>query len=170
MVRPTLSALRAPTARPRRLPQQRRFASTSSPNPTTTTEAAQKKAQDALASAQVTAQKALDGAKKIGGSLGERIGSMLGSYRQPLTYNLSVGRELLKQVYIAERLQPPTSLSQFTNAYSTIWSRASNPSYWREVVKNGQWAKIGIYGLEAYGIFKIGEIIGRRHLVGYSLN
>ena len=77
------------------------------------------------------------------------------AYRQPLVYNFSVFRELLKQVYVAERLQPPTSLSTITNVYSTIWSRAISPQYWRGVVRSGEWAKLGIYAIEAYGIFKV---------------
>jgi F-type H+-transporting ATPase subunit g len=70
-------------------------------------------------------------------------------------YNLSVTRALLKQVYIAERLQPPTSLSTIQSAYSTIWARASNPEYWRQAAKNGELARVGVYAIEAYGIFKV---------------
>ncbi|KIM73295.1 hypothetical protein PILCRDRAFT_829234 [Piloderma croceum F 1598] len=141
----------------------RRFASTN-------TEGAQKKAQDALGSVQKNAERAWETAKKALGPLGEKAGNMLGSYRQPLMYNLSVTRELLKQVYIAERLQPPTSLSTIQSAYSTIWARASNPEYWREAAKNGELARVGVYAIEAYGIFKIGEIFGRRSLIGYNLH
>ncbi|KAH7929234.1 hypothetical protein BV22DRAFT_1116971 [Leucogyrophana mollusca] len=149
--------------RPRRLPtHSSRFASTTSEN-------AQKKAQDALGSAQKTAEKLWESAKKVMGPLGERAGAMLGAYRQPLAYDLNVARELLKHIYVAERLQPPTSLSTITSAYSTLWGRASNPTYWREIVRTGEWAKVGIYAVEAYGIFKIGEILGRRSLVGYNL-
>jgi len=150
--------------RPRRLPaNSQRFASTS-------TENAQKKAQDALGSAQKNAEKLWETTKKLLGPLGERAGTMLGSYRQPLTYNFNVARELLKQVYIAERLQPPTSLHTITDAYSTMWGRARNPAYWREIMRTGEWANVGIYAVEAYGIFKIGEILGRRSLVGYNLD
>ena len=77
------------------------------------------------------------------------------AYRKPLLYNLSVGRELLKQVYIAERLQPPTNISTIKSAYSTLWSRASNPAYWKDITSSGEIAKVGIYALEAYGIFKV---------------
>lgn len=70
-------------------------------------------------------------------------------------YNVSVAREFLKQVYVAERLQPPTSTSTLTSAYSALWSRASNPAYWREIVRSGEWAKVGVYAVEAYGIFKV---------------
>lgn len=66
-----------------------------------------------------------------------------------------MAREFLKQVYVAERLQPPTSLSAFQSAYSAIWSRAINPAYWRELARSGEWAKVGVYAVEAYGIFKV---------------
>ena len=77
------------------------------------------------------------------------------AYREPLLYNFAVAREFLKQVYVAERLQPPTSLSTLQSAYSTLWSRATNPAYWRELVRSGEWAKVGVYAVEAYGIFKV---------------
>jgi F-type H+-transporting ATPase subunit g len=58
--------------RPRRLPtQSSRFASS-------TTETAQKKAQDALGSAQKTAEKLWESSKTFLGPLGERAGTMLG--------------------------------------------------------------------------------------------
>ena len=81
------------------------------------------------------------------------------AYRDPLIYNLSVTRELLKQVYIAERLQPPTSLSTIRSAYSTLWARASNPAYWREIAQSGELARVGVYAVEAYGIFKVRTVL-----------
>jgi len=150
-------------ARPRRFPtQSSRFASS-------TSETAQKKAQDAFGSAQKTAEKLWESSKKFLGPLGDRAGTMLGSYRQPVMYNLSVARELLKQVYVKERLQPPTNLGVVRSAYSELWSRATNPTYWRGILNNGEWVKVSIYAVEAYGIFKIGEIVGRRSLVGYNV-
>ncbi|KAI0784445.1 mitochondrial ATP synthase g subunit-domain-containing protein [Abortiporus biennis] len=165
MVRPSIRLSQPLRARrvPKNVSRQQRFASS------TPGGSGAEKAQDALATAQKYAGEAVAVGKKFLGPLGEKAGNLLGSYRQPIVYNLSVARELLKQVYVAERLQPPTSLSTFTNAYSLIWSRASNPTYWRELFKSGDWVKVGIYGLEAYGIYKIGEIIGRRSLVGYSV-
>lgn len=77
------------------------------------------------------------------------------AYREPLLYNLSVGRELLKQVYLAERLQPPTSFSTITKAYQEIWQRVSNQAYWREILRTGEYKRVGVYALEAYGIFKV---------------
>ncbi|KAJ8089438.1 hypothetical protein PM082_014687 [Marasmius tenuissimus] len=133
-------------------------------------EAAQKKAQEALASTQQFAGKALASAKTFAGPLGERAASLLGAYRQPVTYNLAVARELVKHVYRAEGLQPPTSFNTIRSAYETLWSRASSREYWQNAISSGEIARIGIYALEAYGIFKIGEILGRRSLVGYNLH
>jgi len=90
-------------------------------------------------------------------------------YREPVTYNLSVLKELLKKVYISESLAPPRSLEQITQAYRALWQSGSSVQWWREAVNSGGWKKVGIYALEAYGIFHIGEIVGRRSLVGYNL-
>jgi len=130
---------------------------------------AQKTAQNTLAAASKHAGNAFAAAKKASGPLGDRVGNMLGAYRAPLAYNLSVARELLKQVYLAERLQPPLSPQTWSSAYTTLAQRARNPAYWREIARSGEWMKVGVYALEAYGIFKIGEIIGRRSLVGYKV-
>ncbi|KAJ8503503.1 hypothetical protein ONZ45_g10801 [Pleurotus djamor] len=129
-----------------------------------------KKAQEALSAAQKNAEKVWETTKKVLEPVTAKVGQMLGSYKQPLLYRISVARELLKQVYVAEGLQPPTSTATIKDAYSTIWSRASSVSYWRGIASNGEIARVGIYAVEAYTIFKIGEIIGRRSLVGYNLH
>jgi len=98
------------------------------------------------------------------------MSGIAGSYRQPLLYNFAVAREFLKQIYTAERLAPPTSLSQITSVYKQLYSNAISIPFWRELWTSGQWTKVAIYGLEAYGIFHIGEIIGRRHIIGYKLD
>lgn len=70
-------------------------------------------------------------------------------------YNLSVAREFFKQVYRAERLAPPMSVQTWSSAYTTLAQRARSPAYWREIAQNGEWARIGLYAVEAYGIFKV---------------
>ncbi|KAL1405088.1 hypothetical protein Q8F55_008711 [Vanrija albida] len=107
--------------------------------------------------------------KRVAGPVGDRVGSLLGAYRAPLTYNWNVFTSLVRQVYKAEKLAPPTHLSQWATAYANIWARASSPAWWRSALESGEWAKVAIAAVEAYGIFKIGEIIGRRHLVGYKI-
>lgn len=83
---------------------------------------------------------------------------LLAAYREPLTYNFAVARAFLRQVYIAEGLAPPTSTEAFTSVYRTLFERAKNPAYWREIGQSGEWAKVALYGIEAYGIFHIGQM------------
>ncbi|KAF8623294.1 hypothetical protein AX17_007466 [Amanita inopinata Kibby_2008] len=161
---PTLSSSVLRRSFARHALRQRIFSRNASSGP----EAGQKKAQDALASAQKQAAQLWETTKKLLEPAGQRLGGMLGSYKQPIMYNFSVTRELFKQIYVTERMQPP-SLATIRSAYSTILCRAVDAAYWRQVVQSGEILKIGIYGLEAYGIFKLGEIVGRRNLVGYNL-
>lgn len=76
------------------------------------------------------------------------------AYKQPIVYNFQVAREFLKQIYVAERLQPP-SLSTVRSVYSTLWANATSPAYLRELVSSGASLKVGVYAVEAYGIFKV---------------
>ncbi|KAF8649554.1 hypothetical protein AX16_005738 [Volvariella volvacea WC 439] len=128
----------------------------------TSTEGAQKKAQE-------TAEKAWESTKKFLEPAGQTIGRLLGSYKQPLVYNFAVARQVVKQIYVAEGLAPP-SLANVRQAYQTLWENASSVAYWRGAISSGEIVRVGIYGLEAYTIFKIGEILGRRHLIGYSIH
>jgi len=147
-----------------------RFNSTVSPSSSKPTlESAQQTASKVWSATQTQGKKALEAASKYAGGTGDRLAGLLGSYREPFMYNIAVARELLKQVYLAENLKPPTSLATIVEAYTTILNHARSPDYWRGLVRSGDWAKLGIYALEAYGIFKIGEIIGRRSLVGYKV-
>ena len=77
------------------------------------------------------------------------------AYQQPVKYNLAVARGVFKHVYTAERLRPPTSLGAVFGTYGTLWARARSLGYWREVVRSGEYARLGVYALEAYGIFKV---------------
>ena len=77
------------------------------------------------------------------------------AYQQPIKYNFAVTREVLKHIYTAERLQPPTSLGAVLGTYSTLWARARSIGYWRDVVRSGEYARLGVYAIEAYGIFKV---------------
>jgi len=133
------------------------------------TKNAQSKASDALGAAQKGAEKVLAGAKSLGESVGNSVASILGGYKEPVLYNLAVTRELFKQVYIRESLTPPTSLSTYTATYRSLFERLASSGYWRSVLESGEWVKIGVYGLEAYFIFHIGEMIGRRGIFGYKI-
>lgn len=66
---------------------------------------------------------------------------------------------VLKQVYIAESLAPPKSLNALTSSYKTLYSRVIDANYFPSIIKSGEWKKVGVYAVEAYGIFTIGEMV-----------
>ena len=69
-------------------------------------------------------------AQAIGASVLKVAERALGSYAEPVMYNLKVAGSIAKQVYIAEKLAPPTSLSQIQAAYRQIWACVSKASWW----------------------------------------
>jgi F-type H+-transporting ATPase subunit g len=79
------------------------------------------------------------------------------AYQQPVKYNLTVAREVLKHVYAAEDLQlpVPTFLGAVLGTYGTLWVRAREVGYWCEVVCSGEFVQLSVYAVEAYGIFKV---------------
>ncbi|KAF9542090.1 hypothetical protein CPC08DRAFT_700714, partial [Agrocybe pediades] len=74
-------------------------------------------------------------------------------YKQPLLYNLVVTKEVFKQIYVKEGLQLPI-LHAFKSAYSSLWSQISNPGLVGNLIKSGEFCRVGVYGVQAYGIFK----------------
>lgn len=101
----------------------------------------------------------MERAQSIGSSIARTAERALGKYAEPVTYNLKVAGALAKQVYVTEKLAPPTSLHQITSAYRQIWSCVSNMSWWTHALPGGEWKKVAVYGVEAVGIFAIGEIV-----------
>ncbi|KAG8895900.1 hypothetical protein FRB99_000286 [Tulasnella sp. 403] len=137
----------------------RRFASSSS----------SEKASEAAAKAGKAAQDAAGKAAQLASGVTDRIANAFASYRGPLIYNTRVLGHVFKQVYKAEKLAPPSSFAEIQSAYQTLFNRAKDISYWRNLYSTGEWKKVAIGGLEVYGIFKLGEIIGRRSLIGYKV-
>ncbi|KAJ9477737.1 ATP synthase subunit g, mitochondrial [Pseudozyma hubeiensis] len=138
--------------------QGRNFSSTS-----TTRASAPEKASSAINDISKKAQ-------ELGGPALKRVEGLLGGYSEPIKYNLQVASNIAKQVYIAESLAPPTSVNSITSAYRHIYSKISDKTYWTQLLTKGTWKQVGIYAVEAYGIFTIGEMVGRRSLVGYKLD
>ncbi|KAG4302113.1 hypothetical protein PCANB_001655 [Pneumocystis canis] len=87
-------------------------------------------------------------------------------YRASIKYNIQVAQELIKQVWTQEKLRPP-SFSEIERTYRTF-PQYLNISYFRSLSQE-ELIRLGIYLIEAYGFFKLGEIIGRRHLIGYKI-
>ncbi|WFD43363.1 hypothetical protein MPSI1_002024 [Malassezia psittaci] len=111
----------------------------------------------------------MERAQQIGSSIAKTAERMLGRYSEPIMYNLRVAGSLMKQVYIAEKLAPPTNLGTWTAAYRQMFANATNPSWWTHTLPAGEWRRVALYGTEAVGLFAIGEIIGKRSLIGYKL-
>jgi F-type H+-transporting ATPase subunit g len=136
--------------------------------------APEQKAQDALATAKNYAGKFFEATKKFLGPVGDKAGQLLGctfiflctqcvhlsytsrasAYKQPLLYNLAVTKEVFKQIYVKEGLRPPT-LEEYRTAYTSLWTQVTKPGFARELVRSGDLGRVGIYGLQAYGIFKV---------------
>ncbi|KAF5341344.1 hypothetical protein D9758_015058 [Tetrapyrgos nigripes] len=51
-------------------------------------------------------------------------------------------------------LSPP-SVATVRSAYETMWARAINRDFWFGAVRSGDIARIGMYAMETYGIFKM---------------
>ncbi|GAA5873802.1 hypothetical protein JCM8547_005950 [Rhodosporidiobolus lusitaniae] len=145
------SSLRSSSLRAAR--QQTRAAST---------ESAQQKATQAAQSAQ---QKAT----QLYSSASQAAGSALGAYKEPVLYNAQVAKELAKQVYVAEKLAPP-SFAQVSYTFRQFAQQAPHLSFWQKLYESGEYKRWLLYAVEAYGIFSIGEMIGRRSIVGYKLD
>jgi hypothetical protein len=86
--------------------------------------------------------------------------------RKPIFYNAAVARELVKEIWKRENLSPP-SLAQIEEARSLI-QKSLSWSYVRSLSLY-DYAKIGIHSVEMAGFFFIGEVIGRRSLIGYNV-
>lgn len=56
----------------------------------------------------------------------------------------------------------PLTTTRTGTTDSSFFNSAKDFGFWRNLYESGQWKKVGIYAVEAYGIFKIGEMIGRR--------
>ncbi|KAG8980211.1 hypothetical protein FRB90_007750 [Tulasnella sp. 427] len=153
------------------LSTRRQFASgpTSSSSGSEMAAKAQETAAKAGKAAQETAAKVGQMASKYAGGVGQKAEHYIQAYRGPVVYNSQVFLQVLKQVYRAEKLAPP-NLAEVQSAYKTLFDNAKSLKYWQDLWASGLWKKVAVGGLEVYGIFKIGEILGRRSLVGYSLD
>ncbi|CAG8496438.1 8805_t:CDS:2 [Paraglomus brasilianum] len=86
--------------------------------------------------------------------------------RKPILYNAAVVKELVKEVWKREDLSPP-SLAQIEEARTYLqktirWKYIKSLSLY-------DYARIGIRSVEVAGFFFIGEVIGRRSLIGYNV-
>ena len=77
------------------------------------------------------------------------------AYQQPIKYNFAVTREVLKACLYGRT--PTASYVSRCRTRDVLYAvaRARSIGYWRDVVRSGEYARLGVYALEAYGIFKV---------------
>ncbi|KAG0197612.1 hypothetical protein BGX28_008878 [Mortierella sp. GBA30] len=88
----------------------------------------------------------------------------------PILYNAKVAGQIAKQVYVREGMAPPSAAQIETakdRALKFIWD-ARSINTWKNISKD-QYMKAGLVAVEAYAFFMVGEIVGRRSLVGYDV-
>ncbi|ODV62157.1 F1F0 ATP synthase subunit g [Ascoidea rubescens DSM 1968] len=84
--------------------------------------------------------------------------------------------ELAKQIYIKENLAPPTTETfkkVYIDLYKQLLKAIENPSQILSSLKSIELSKqnvqtYGSYFVQLLGLFSLGEVIGRRKLVGYK--
>ncbi|KAI9475820.1 MAG: mitochondrial ATP synthase g subunit-domain-containing protein [Benjaminiella poitrasii] len=86
--------------------------------------------------------------------------------QKPIVYNTKVAMEVAKQVYTKEGMAFPTG-AQFSEAQQSLQNSLKIKN-----LKNLSFADVakgGVVLAEIYTFFLIGEIVGRRSLVGYNV-
>lgn len=85
-----------------------------------------------------------------------------------------VAAEVSKQIYVKEGLKPP-SVNEFKTVYNNLYKQALqysvNPMSVLNCVKNikkPEAIKYGSYFVQFLGFYSLGQIIGRRKLIGYK--
>ncbi|OZJ03785.1 hypothetical protein BZG36_03470 [Bifiguratus adelaidae] len=103
-------------------------------------------------------------AQKVAQQASGLLGRLAG-LSKPIVYNAKVVGELAKQVYTKEGMAFPTG-QQFNEARKAVESINRNSFQnvtLRDVLKGT------VYAAEVYTFFLIGEVVGRRNLVGYNV-
>ena len=86
-------------------------------------------------------------------------------------YALKVGQQVALRVYEKEKMSPPSTneLSQSVTALQSVFKAAFKMAKSKQLPNAEQLKSTGRVGLELVGFFTIGEIIGRRNLIGYKI-
>ncbi|KAL7270869.1 ATP synthase subunit G atp20 [Rhizina undulata] len=139
-------------------------------------------ASKAQETAKIAVKKAGEVLAGLGNSLG-KVGGRTGRVIRkvevlipPTIYYSKVALELSKLVFKGQKMAPPdlaTFQSTFTPLLTALKSPVESLSYLSTFVRSlrtvtkAQLATAGVLGAEVLGFFTIGEIIGRRKLIGY---
>ncbi|KAL0089169.1 ATP synthase subunit G ATP20 [Phycomyces blakesleeanus] len=92
--------------------------------------------------------------------------SKLMAIQKPVVYNAKVAAEVAKQVYTKEGMAFPNG-QQWAEAQSALKKNLNTAAF--KSVTVGDVVKGGVVAAELYTFFLIGEIIGRRNLIGYNV-
>lgn len=109
-------------------------------------------------------------------SILNKSSTLIQKISQETIYYGKIGIELSKQVYHKEKLQPP-NLDTFKHIYGQFYKDSlhywNNPNelYLRlnkvKKIEKDDFIKVGAIGVQLVGFYSVGEILGRRKLVGY---
>ncbi|KAF8242139.1 hypothetical protein K440DRAFT_619185 [Wilcoxina mikolae CBS 423.85] len=159
----------------------RRYASTSA-NTTAAAEKASASAAKAKESASAAAGKAMEILEKSGESFaklvaktGGRTGKVLKQVQAaipPTIYYGKVAIELSKLVFRGQKMTPP-DLATFQSTYRSLLDPKTLNTFACSAIESVRTmnkkdlAFLGVLSAEILGFFTVGEIIGRRKLVGY---
>jgi len=151
-------------------------------------------ASKATASAQEYASKAIEQSQRFAKAIsntGEKLLSNAGprvnglvdrvaGLQKPIVYWSKVGGEVAKQVYLKEKMSPPSS-AQFQETFEALKQQAAKPetilnkaTEYTDInkLRSLGWrpfARAGLRGVELFGFFCIGEMVGRRSIKGYNV-
>jgi len=158
----------------------RRYASTStSSNAAAQAQAGAAKAQEAATKyagkAMAVLGKSGDLFARLASKTGGRTGKMLKNLEAaipPTIYYSKVAFEVSKIVFRGQKMTPP-DLDTFKSSFKLLLNLAILNAFARNAIQSVRSANtkdlafVGVLGAEVLGFFTIGEIIGRRKLVGY---
>ncbi|SMN18521.1 similar to Saccharomyces cerevisiae YPR020W ATP20 Subunit g of the mitochondrial F1F0 ATP synthase [Maudiozyma saulgeensis] len=110
----------------------------------------------------------------VGTSLITKTTALVTKTVEKTVYCGKVTGELSKQIYKSEKLQPP-SLDEFKSVYMNLYSNSlryiKTPQQAVNCLKasgKNDLLKYGAIGIQLLGFYSVGEVIGRRKLVGYN--
>jgi F-type H+-transporting ATPase subunit g len=86
--------------------------------------------------------------------------------QKPIVYNAKVAGEIAKQVYVKEGMAFPNG-AQFAQAQQSVQSALKIKNL--KSLTFSDVAKGSVLFAEVYTFFLIGEIVGRRNLIGYNV-
>ncbi|CCG81538.1 putative Mitochondrial F1F0-ATP synthase g subunit [Taphrina deformans PYCC 5710] len=138
-----------------------------------TQQKAQEKASEVASKAQDQARAAASKASAAVSGITSRASSLAGGVfglQEPIVYWSKVTGQLAKQVYQAEKMSPP-SMAQIETTYKSLFKSISTGQLMSSAknMSTKDAVKLGVDGLVIYGFFVVGEMVGRRHLVGYEV-